>query len=99
MDKVYLINGSTEKSLFAEDNFASRRTTGHNLYDPESLLTGAEIEAGLGYKDPRVWPSYVTYIKACNGEFTSEQIASIAPRQKMKDILPLRSAVLSEVSV
>ncbi len=89
MDKVYLQNGNTEKSLFTEDNFASRRTTGLNMYDPESLLTGAEENAGFGYRDPRVWPSYDTYVKACEGAFTSEDIANIAPIQKLKDILPL----------
>ena len=34
-------------SLFTHDNFTSRRTTGCNLYDPESLLTGFEIGAGF----------------------------------------------------
>ena len=36
---------------FEKDNFASRRTTGNNMYDPESLITGAELAAGLTYKN------------------------------------------------
>ena len=41
---------------FAQDNFAQRRAaqTGAGVaYDAESLLTGAEVESGLGYGDPR----------------------------------------------
>ncbi len=80
MKPIYLADGSTEESLFSEDNFASRRTTGHNLYDPESLLSGAEIAVGLGYDNPRVWPNYSTYVEACEGYLTAEEILTLAPR-------------------
>ena len=83
MERVYFSDGTTQASLFASDNFSSRRTTGHNLYDPESLLTGAEIEKGLDYTNShRVWSSYETYKAACEGLFTPEIIVEIAPRVK-----------------
>ena len=34
-------------SLFDKDNFTLRRTTGHNMHDPESFITGRELEQGL----------------------------------------------------
>lgn len=68
--------------LFTEDNFSSRRTTGHNLYDPESLLTGEEIEHGLGYEDKRVWGSEQDYIDACEGRVPVEDVPRIAPRMR-----------------
>lgn len=67
-------------SKFERDNFTSRRTTGHNLFDPESLLTGDEIARGLGYGDKRVWPDQETYERACAGLIPSKDIPAIAPR-------------------
>ncbi len=91
MEYIQLSDGTTQPSLFSQDNFANRRTTGHNLYDPESLLTGAEIEQGLDYTNShRVWSSYETYKDACNGEFTPELIAEIAPRKRiLNNVLPI----------
>jgi len=77
---VYLQDGTVGVSLFDEDNFASRRTTGHNLWDPESLLSGGEAKAGLDYSNPRVWPNYTTYLDACNGFLTADEVLEIAPR-------------------
>ena len=34
--------GNDFPSIFENDNFRLRRSTGHNLYDPECLLTGGE---------------------------------------------------------
>ena len=65
---------------FTRDNFTWRRTTGHNAYDPESLLTQAEIDAGLDYTDARVWPDKATYERAVSGEIPVDQIPVIAPR-------------------
>lgn len=69
-----------EIDLFGQDNFTQRRTTGNNLYDPESLLTGAEVEAGLGYQDKRMWPSTQVFLEAVAGKFPPEMIPGIAPR-------------------
>lgn len=66
---------------FERDNFRSRRTTGHNLYDPESLLTGAEVAAGLDYGHPRQWPDSKTYDRAVSGQIAPERIPDIAPRR------------------
>ncbi len=86
MSKTKLENGQEAPNIFEEDNFKSRRTTGHNLLDPEGLLSGAEIEAGLGYNTPRVWPDYYTYLDACEGLITTEEILAIAPRKKFVNI-------------
>jgi len=68
-------------SLFVNDNFTSRRTTGHNLHDPDSLITGAEIEAGFTFANStREWNDQAHYLKACLGDLTSEEIAQTAPR-------------------
>ena len=72
-------------NYFATDNFAERRNATESAgvaYDPESLLTGGEEAAGLGYKDRRVWPSKEVFVRAVSGEYTPEQIAAIAPRVK-----------------
>lgn len=75
-------DGELHQDVFDSDNFASRRTTGHNLYDPEALLTSAEAAAGLGYEHPRVWPRYDQYLDACEGLISIEEIPQIAPRRK-----------------
>lgn len=79
------------KTYFEKDNFTSRRTTGHNAYDPESLLTGVEIAAGFGYGDTRDWSNdgrcgtyeaQARYDHAVAGNISCELIAVIAPRRK-----------------
>lgn len=68
--------------LFNKDNFTSRRTTGHNLYDPECLITGKEIASGLTYQDKRDWQDREGYIEACSQVITPNDIAVVAPRTK-----------------
>lgn len=52
-------------------------------YDPESLITGAEVAAGMTYENSRRdWASKQAYEAAANGEYTPELIAIIAPRTK-----------------
>ena len=76
-----MIAGIDFPSRFTTDNFTSRRTTGHNMYDPECLITGAEIDAGFTYTNSaRDWQSEVDYYLACVGYLTPIQILSHAPR-------------------
>lgn len=73
-------------NYFQGDTFRERRNATISsgvAYDPESLLTGEEEAAGLGYHDKRVWPSHEAYQMAIEGKFTPEQIATIAPRVKI----------------
>lgn len=84
----------TEKTLFAgrdfpsffEDDLFSLRRSGTafaagNPYDPESLLTGGEIQNGLTYTNSRRnWPDEATYLEAVGGGMTREEILRIAPR-------------------
>jgi hypothetical protein len=73
-------------NYFQGDTFAERRNATPSAgvaYDPESLLTGAEIAAGLGYRDRRVWPDEETYKRAVEGRLTSEQVAAVAPRVRV----------------
>ncbi len=68
-------------SLFVKDNFTSRRTTGHNLHDPESFITGAEIAAGFTYTNStREWDDQAHYLNACLGNLTCDEITRTAPR-------------------
>jgi hypothetical protein len=70
-------------NLFTNDNFTSRRTTGCNLYDPESLLTGFEIGAGLNYlNSARTWRNEEHYHLACSGALSIDQILTTAPRAR-----------------
>lgn len=82
---------------FVQDTFAARRGGPQGVkdspvlgsevffsgcgYDPESLLTGGEIEAGLGYGDPRVFPDAETYRQCILGNVPVEDIPQVAPRQ------------------
>jgi hypothetical protein len=76
-----MIAGIDFPSSFTKDNFKSRRTTGHNLHDPESLITGADIAAGFTYTNSaRDWGSQQEYTIAVLGHLTCEQIVCRAPR-------------------
>lgn len=80
--KTRFVVGRDFGSLFEQDNFAFRRTTGHNLYDPESLITGAELARGLTYTNSRRgWLGYRQYHLAARGYFDVETIAAIAERR------------------
>ena len=64
------------KDLFSQDNYALRHSTGHNMHDPESLLTGKEIADGWTYENShRIYPDIETYNRAVSGEMSSEDIA------------------------
>lgn len=63
--------GKDFPSLFDADNFTMRRTTGHNMHDPESLISGAEIAKGLTYTNSkRLWLSETHYLAAVTGLIT-----------------------------
>ena len=67
---------------FSRDNFSSRRTTGHNLFDPDSLITGEESAAGLTYSNSsRVFPSAEIREQAIRGEISQADIIRLYPRQ------------------
>ena len=52
-------------NCFTRDNFTSRRTTGHNMHDPESLISGAELARGLTYTNSRrAWRNEAQYLAA-----------------------------------
>ena len=73
--------GTDFPSKFDHDNFVSRRTTGHNMFDPESLISGKEIAEGLTYRNStRSWWNQEHYLSAVQGDFTTEQILEFAPR-------------------
>lgn len=86
-------DGNLHEDIFESDNFTSRRTTGHNLYDPEALLTSAEIAAGVTYQDARVWPSYGHYLDATEGLITVDEIPNVAPRRKKDKVIAVDSRV------
>jgi hypothetical protein len=76
-----MIVGKHFPSRFTKDNFVSRRTTGLNMYDPECLITGAELAAGFSYTNSaREWNNQSDYDAACMGLMTPDQIVHRAPR-------------------
>lgn len=69
-------------SRFDKDNFTSRRTTGHNMYDPESLIDGDEINHGMTYTNSkRNWRDEKHYLDAVLGNISVEEILNFAPRK------------------
>jgi hypothetical protein len=68
-------------SMFAKDNFTTRRTTGHNWYDPESLITGEEIKVGFTpANSTRNYLSEAHYHACVSQQLSPETIALTAPR-------------------
>ncbi len=68
-------------SRFDNDNFTSRRTTGHNMFDPESLISGKELAQGMTYQNSkRGWHNEKWYLAAVSGDLTTDEILEIAPR-------------------
>lgn len=73
----------------AGDTFEIRRANGRGAgvpYDPDSLLTGEDVEAGLGYEDARDrgadWEHQDSlWQRAIRGEFSQEQIVELFPRR------------------
>ena len=75
------------QTYFAQDNFSTRRTTGHNMLDPESLITGAELAAGFTYKNShrafdshRVFDSQSLYDAVVSGDIAAHLVPQFAPR-------------------
>jgi hypothetical protein len=57
-------------------------TIGHATTDPESLLTGAEVEAGFTYKNShRSWATETAKRKALAGDLTEQEILELGPRK------------------
>lgn len=80
-------DGIQTQTSFEKDNFSSRRTTGHNLFDPDSLLTGAESEQGLTYgNSSRRFPDAETREKAIRGEISQEDILRLYPRVRNVEV-------------
>jgi hypothetical protein len=95
--EVNMIAGVDFPSLFVKDNFTSRRTTGHNLLDPDSLISGAEIAAGLTYHNSsRNWNDHAHYIAACSGQITTEQVLASAPRIHLSILRRLTNSLVIE---
>jgi hypothetical protein len=68
-------------NYFAQDNFTTRRTTGHNMLDPESVITGRELAKGLDYRNSkRLYASIEQYNAAVDGSLSVEQIEVLCPR-------------------
>ena len=69
------------ETSFEKDNFTSRRTTGHNLFDPDSLITGEESEKGLTYANSsRKFPDAETREKVIRGEVSQTDVVRLYPR-------------------
>ena len=69
------------QTSFDKDNFTSRRTTGHNLFDPDSLLSGAEEAAGLTYANSsRKFPDNATREAVIRGEVSQDDVLRLYPR-------------------
>jgi hypothetical protein len=73
--------GKDFPDIFTADNYTLRHATGHNMRDPESLITGREIARGLNYDNShREYDNEGVYLSACSGEERSEFIELCNPR-------------------
>ena len=69
-------------SKFENDNFTSRRTTGHNMFDPESLMSGEEETQGMTYLNShRLFPDAKSEDDAITGKIGTDEVLRIAPRR------------------
>ncbi len=69
------------ETSFEKDNFTSRRTTGHNLFDPDSLITGEETAAGLTYANSsRKFPTPEIRESVIRGEVSQADVVKLYPR-------------------
>lgn len=88
-----MIAGQHFPSLFDGDNFTSRRTTGHNWLDPESVITGKEVYAGFtANNSARNWANERHYHLAASGILTVDEIVRTAPRRLHADLTGLNSS-------
>lgn len=72
---------SAVRTHFAQDNFSIRRTTGHNMFDPDSLITGAELARGFTYANShRDYPGQHTYDAIVAGDVPLAIVPDVAPR-------------------
>jgi hypothetical protein len=79
-----LFAGIDFPDAFSKDNFASRRTTGNNAFDPEGFITGAELDKGLTYANSRrAFSESYDYDDAVQGLYTVAQIADFFPRVRL----------------
>jgi hypothetical protein len=73
-------------SFFDEDLFSLRHSgtafAAGNPYDPESLISGAEVEQGFTYSNSRrEWADETAYQRAVRGDMPTAEILATAPRQ------------------
>lgn len=76
--------GVSAEAFFSKDQFALRRSNSgsDNPYDPDSLLTGLEIEQGFDYDNSyRVFPSQAVLDLAVAGDLSTAAIIALAPRR------------------
>jgi hypothetical protein len=72
-----------------EDNFAQRRASQNVAYDPDSLLTGAEVEAGLDYENStRVPVDRNTFSSDIDLAYHADAIAGELDTTKVLTFLP-----------
>lgn len=72
---------SAVRTHFAQDNFSIRRTTGHNMFDPDSLITGAELAQGFTYANShRKFDTQSLYDAAVSGDIPAHLLPRFAPR-------------------
>lgn len=69
------------QTYFEQDNFTTRRTTGHNMLDPESFITGAELAQGFTFTNShRSFDSQALYDMVVAGDISTDLIPLFAPR-------------------
>jgi hypothetical protein len=72
------------QTYFSQDNFSTRRNnspSAGNGFDPESLITGAEVNAGFSYTNShRAYPDQATYDALVAGDIPASRVAEVAPR-------------------
>lgn len=85
-----IVEGRDFDGFFASDNYDLRHATGHNMLDPESVITGNEISQGMSYANSRrQYPDIETYVKAASGDLGAGELSKTAPRVRIDQITPV----------
>ena len=76
-----MIAGIDFPSYFDADNYALRHVTGHNMLDPEGVITGREIGLGFTpYNSRRFYASFGQYQDAVCGNILMAELTILCPR-------------------
>lgn len=82
-----------ELTSFEKENFSSRRTTGHNLYDPNATITQGELQQGFTYQNSyrpvaETWEQYVNAVTPATPALCPPNVYEVGPGVNLENLAP-----------